>query len=167
MAFGAQICLLQRSLQPRDVCQSFLGVSLCCLAMSLSPSVRLLLPSIRTFLDAYLFILITYWQAILVSAKKIINYMVSCHIICKDYDCKLQYEKALYVWLIQENNIAKGYNVSMIEHNLIFWFWPLFFFFLHFFFIVRAYCIFNIKFFVSRIFKKEKLKPIRSRSLFY
>ena len=83
--------------------------------------------------------------------KKILQYIVFCHIIYKNFNCRLQDEKAWFVWLIQENNIAKGHNVSMIEHNLIFWFWPFFF---HFF-IVRAYCIFNIKFFVSRIFKKE------------
>ena len=93
--------------------------------------------------------------------QKKLQITISCHIICKDYDCRLQYEKAWFVWLIPENNIPKGHNVSMIEHSLIFRFWPFFFpFFFFIFFIVRAYCIFNIIFFVSRIFKKKNSNPL-------
>lgn len=83
--------------------------------------------------------------------KKVSQYIVFYHIIYKTYDCRLQDEKAWFVWLILENNVAKGHNVSMIEHNMIFWFWFLFLFFN----IVRAYCIIDREFVVSRIFKKE------------
>ena len=61
--------------------------------------------------------------------KKILQYIVFCHISYKNYNCRVQDEKARFVWLILENNVAKGHNVSMIEHNMIFQFWVFFFFF--------------------------------------
>ena len=54
----------------------------------------------------------------------LVSYLSKCK---RNYLSKYNmWKHALFGWY-QKNNIAKGHNISMIEHNLIFWFWPLFY----------------------------------------